>query len=605
MRGFAVFAPDHRSLEPPNFAGGHPFDAFGIGAGGVGGLEAFADDRDVLEVVPERGRVRRAAAIRDHRGKAQPRRQNDVAPHVRRKGTVQDAALGEQADVFKEIRHGSRLFVLRGQRYRDEVRADGGIGVERRELPIHVRDRRTKLFRLERFANLVERGYLIGAAHMAQLDQRGDRRRRDDQQRQERGESAQPFGSHARGVPATGAPHLARPGRTSRQNRGTMNRKAELSLRFVLIMGVVNLFADMTYEGARGEVGPFLGHFGASGAIVGVVVGGSELAGYGIRYFSGKVADRTGRYWIDAWAGYALNLLCVPALAFAGGWGAAAALVIGERLGRGVRKPVISAVLARAGAEIGGGRAFGINQLLDQIGATAGPLIVAYAVARGGFSHGFAVLIVPAILAFLFLALATDAGKTLTPDNHAAESPSLRDRQSFRRYAAGGAFLAAGYVDFALIAFRFQRDHVVGTAAISIWFAVAMAVGALAAPILGRLYDRYGNGIVAAGIVAGTLASPLAFLGTGATAEAGAALWGLGMAVQDALLLALIASVIAKRRGATTFGLYDLIFGIAWFAGSTLCGVLLDRSVIALVSFSVAAQLAAVPFFLYRPRTAA
>jgi hypothetical protein len=74
-------------------------------------------------------------------------------------------------------------------------------------------------------------------------------------------------------------------------------------LRFVAIMGIVNLFADMTYEGARGVVGAFLGHLGASGAIIGAAAGGGELAGYAIRSVSGAIADRTGRYWLNASAG--------------------------------------------------------------------------------------------------------------------------------------------------------------------------------------------------------------------------------------------------------------------------------------------------------------
>ncbi len=160
---------------------------------------------------------------------------------------------------------------------------------------------------------------------------------------------------------------------------------SKIALRFVIVMGVVNLFADMTYEGARGVAGAFLGHLGASGAAVGVIAGAGELAGYLIRSVSGAIADRTGRYWINAWVGYAINMLCVPALALAGSWPAAAGLLIGERVGRGIRKPVIAATLSEAGRHIGGGRAFGINEALDQIGATAGPLIVAVAVARGGY----------------------------------------------------------------------------------------------------------------------------------------------------------------------------------------------------------------------------
>jgi MFS family permease len=369
------------------------------------------------------------------------------------------------------------------------------------------------------------------------------------------------------------------------------------ALRFVVIMGIVNLFADMTYEGARGVAGAFLGQLGASGATVGAVAGGGELAGYLIRSLSGAVADRTGAYWIDAWVGYAINMLCVPALALTGSWPAAAGLMIGERVGRGVRKPVIAAALSEAGGHLGSGRAFGVNAALDQIGATVGPLIVAFAVARGGYATGFGVLIVPALATLAVLGLATVAGKEFAPRTDGEDGVVVRDWAALRRYAIGGALLAAGYVDFALIAFRFARDHVMSVPMISVAFAVAMAVGALASPLLGRLFDRIGKPVIAIALAMTSAATPLAFLGHGIAAQAGAALWGVGIAVQDALLLALVSTVIARKR-ATAFGLYDLVFGVAWFAGSVVCGLLLDRSILALVIFSVVLQLCAIPFFI-------
>jgi MFS family permease len=377
------------------------------------------------------------------------------------------------------------------------------------------------------------------------------------------------------------------------------------ALRFVVLVGIVNLFADFTYEGGRGIVGAFLGHLGASGAVVGAVAGGGELAGYAIRSVAGVIADRTGLYWLDVWVGYAVNMLCVPALALVGNWPAAAGLVIGERIGRGVRKPVMAAVLSNAGESLGSGRVFGLNEILDQTGATLGPLVVAFAFARGGFHLAFGILIVPAVITLAFLAIATPAGRRFTPSGEFESESPVRNWPAFRRYAIGGALVAAGYVDFALIAFRFQRDHVIGVAAISIWFAVAMAVGGIAAPILGRLFDRFGQSIIAVALVLTSAATPLAFLGRGVAAQAGVALWGVGIAVQDALLLALVASVLARRRRATSFGLYDLVFGIAWFFGSAIAGILLDRSVAGPVLFSVLLQLCAIPFFVYRGRAGA
>jgi hypothetical protein len=99
---------------------------------------------------------------------------------------------------------------------------------------------------------------------------------------------------------------------------------------FVLIIGIVNLFADLTYEGARGIVGPFLGSLGASAAIVGFVAGFGELMGYGLRSVSGYFADKTHKYWLVTFTGYAINMLAVPALALAGQWPLAAGLVVAE-----------------------------------------------------------------------------------------------------------------------------------------------------------------------------------------------------------------------------------------------------------------------------------
>ena len=76
---------------------------------------------------------------------------------------------------------------------------------------------------------------------------------------------------------------------------------------FVLIIGTVNFFADLTYEGARGIVGPFLGSLGASAAIVGFVAGFGELVGYALRSVSGYFADKTQKYWFVTFTGYAIN----------------------------------------------------------------------------------------------------------------------------------------------------------------------------------------------------------------------------------------------------------------------------------------------------------
>src|SRR5438552_18425855 len=95
---------------------------------------------------------------------------------------------------------------------------------------------------------------------------------------------------------------------------------SSVALRFVLIIGIANLFADMTYEGARSVTGPFLGTLGASAAVVGFTAGFGELLGFALRSVSGVISDKTGKYWIVTIVGYIVNMLAVPALAFYGYW---------------------------------------------------------------------------------------------------------------------------------------------------------------------------------------------------------------------------------------------------------------------------------------------
>ncbi len=175
-------------------------------------------------------------------------------------------------------------------------------------------------------------------------------------------------------------------------------------LNFVILLGVVSLFADMTYEGARSAVGPFLGMLGASAFAIGVVSGGGELVGYALRLWSGRLADRTRRHWAITFAGYALNLLAVPPLALAGDWQVAAALVILERTGKALRTSARDAMLSCATKSTGRGWGFGLHEALDRIGATVGPLVLTVVIAQNAdYRRGFLALVVPAVAALATL----------------------------------------------------------------------------------------------------------------------------------------------------------------------------------------------------------
>lgn len=376
------------------------------------------------------------------------------------------------------------------------------------------------------------------------------------------------------------------------------NRSA---LHFVVTIGIVNLFADLTYEGARGIVGPFLGSLGASAAIVGFVAGFGELMGYGLRSASGYFADKSHRHWAFAFLGYAVNMLAVPALALAGQWPPAAGLVVAERVGRGIRKPTVEAMLSYAGKSIGAGWVFGLNEALDQAGATIGPLLVALVLyLGGGYRAGFGVLLVPALLCLAILV----AARLLHPRPHKLEQgtghalATTKLTRAYWIYLTAGGLIAAGFADFALIGFHFQKANTVPGNLIPVFYAVAMASSALASIPLGRIFDRFGPNISLFAFIISAAAAPLVFLGTSVSAFIGMILLGIGISAQGSLFQAMLTGVIPPNKRSTAFGLFDTGYGIAWFLGSATMGLLYDKSILAVALLSVILQLAAIPILI-------
>ena len=376
-------------------------------------------------------------------------------------------------------------------------------------------------------------------------------------------------------------------------------KAARRALTFVVLIGVVSLFADMTYEGSRSIWGPFLGTLGASGAIVGLVAGGGELLGYVLRLFTGALADKTGRYWTITIVGYAISLLAVPALALAGNWPVAASLVILERSGKALRTPARDAMLSYAAKDMGGaGWAFGLHEALDSIGAVLGPLIAALVLfLHGGYRHAFAWLLLPALGALVTLAIARmkfPQPQELDPHPvpQVSDAHALRDLKIF---LVATALIAAGYSDFALIAFHLAKDHIVPNDVVPILYAVASLAGGATALVLGKLFDRQGLSVLLWATLAPALYAPLVFLGGQWAALAGMVLWGIGFGAHDSLFRAAVAQRIPREKRATAMGVFNAIYGVAWCAGSALLGVLYDWNPLYTVIAALVLQLAACP----------
>ena len=386
--------------------------------------------------------------------------------------------------------------------------------------------------------------------------------------------------------------------------------------RTVVGFGVVSLAADMVYEGARSVTGPLLASLGASAVLVGLVSGAGEATALLMRVVFGSWADRSGRYWRLTFVGYGLTAVCVPALAitpFLAGAGLALAcvLILGERLGKAVRSPAKTALLAHAAAAVGLGRGFGVHQALDQVGAVAGPLLVAaVAAAAGTIWPAMAVLIIPGAVAMLMLVRIwrsmgnpriTDEGSA--PSQSAAANPEPRESlfarlhgrlpRVFWLFAAASAATSAGLVTFAVIAYHLTQDHVVSVAAVPVIYAAAMGAEALAALASGWLFDRNRGGALLGLPLLVSAVPMLAFASSPLVAIAGALIWGAAGGVLDSTVKALVADLVPASKRATAYGVFAAVQGAAAVAGGVMAGALYERSLPILIAAVVATQIIA------------
>lgn len=378
------------------------------------------------------------------------------------------------------------------------------------------------------------------------------------------------------------------------------------ALRFVVWFGVVSAVSDFVYEGARSIIGPFLGHLGASAAIVGLVTGIGEATALVFRLFTGRLADRTGRPWPQTIIGYGLTMVCVPLIAVSGGLSSAALLYNGERFGKAVRTPARDIMLAHASAAVGRGKAFGLHEALDSAGGLLGPLMIAAVLALGGsYRLSFALMAAPGVVALVVLArlrAAVPDPLDYDPDASVAESKQLRlDTHLPPRFWLYSAFSAAtmlGFSTWAVLAFHLTKQHIVHASIVPILYAVAMGTAGVAAVTFGRVYDAVGmRGLIVVPF-AGAVVPWLSFSHSVVAVIAGAVLWGGAVGVHESTMRAAVTDLVPRARRGAGFGTYTAIYGLAWLAGAAGIGALYSHGRAAIGLAVAVVQLVALGLFL-------
>lgn len=402
-----------------------------------------------------------------------------------------------------------------------------------------------------------------------------------------------------------------------------MKRKSQISqaMLFIVLFGIVSLFSDMTHEGASSIRGAYLALLGASAGTIGFISGLGEMIGYSMRLLFGKLTDRTKKYWPMVILGYVLDIIAVPALALVGehGWIAACLLLVIQRMGKAIKKPAKDTVMSFAASQEGAGKSFGIQEVLDQIGAFMGPVLL-YLVAlfrQEGtafqiYSKCFAVLAIPGAITLILL-LVTRA-KFPNPEMFEPEPKEyvpFKMKKEFILYIAGTSLFAFGFIDYSLVIMHVSRNFadfasglgevsfLISDTTLPLLYAGAMLVDAVAALFFGILYDKKGIGAL---IWSTVISAPFAvFIFAGHSIWMlllGIAMWGVGMGAQESILKAAVTGMVPKRSRATGYGVFECSFGIFWFLGSWILGSLYDLNMTAMIILSISAQLAAIPLYI-------
>lgn len=366
-------------------------------------------------------------------------------------------------------------------------------------------------------------------------------------------------------------------------------------MSLIFFLGIVSLFADITYEGARSIIGQYLFVLGSSSLFVGFIAGFGEFIGYFLRILFGYLADKTKNYWSFMIIGYSLNAFSVPLLAFTNNYLIAGILVLLERLGKAIRTPSRDTIISFIGAKYGSGISFGIHEFLDQIGALSGPLLVflILSLSKNNYKLSFLILIIPAILCLIFLFWTKIKFSNISEiEIRGKRYESFKSSKKFWIYTIAIGFVSFGFIDFALISYHYKKINLFEPNIIAILYSIAMITDAISSIILGKLFDKFGIKVLLISILLTSFSSPLLFLfNEKMIIFLAIILWGIGIGSQESIMRAYISNIIKKEERATAFGIFNSIYGFSWFIGSLMIGYLYSLSLTYMVILSFSFQI--------------
>ena len=385
-----------------------------------------------------------------------------------------------------------------------------------------------------------------------------------------------------------------------------VNPDRRKAFQLIILFGVVSLLGDIVYEGARSVNGPYLKILGANAALVGIIAGIAEFLGYAIRLVSGYFSDKTRAYWLFTILGYG-TLASVPLLSLAGVWQVASIFIVMERLGKALRSPAKDTILSQATKQVGTGFGFGLHEAMDQIGAITGPLFFTglfLALGKGqrglpDYQTGYRLLWIPYVLVMLSVFVAylrvPNPEKLEKPVSKIPETNKLS--RVFWAYAAFSFVTTIGFANFAVLGYHFKTQHILTDAQIPLFYAIAMGIDAVVALIIGKIYDKIGL-VSLMTIPLFTLLTPLfAFSKNFTFVVVGVVFWGIVMGTHETIMKAAIADLTPLKKRGTGYGIFNTAYGLAFLIGSSVMGILYEKSITHVIAFSVIVEILAIPLF--------
>ncbi|WP_185836131.1 MFS transporter [Candidatus Korarchaeum cryptofilum] len=361
----------------------------------------------------------------------------------------------------------------------------------------------------------------------------------------------------------------------------------------IILFGVVSFLGDVIYEGARGIIPSYLAYLGASAFLVGLISGVTEFIGISFRFISGFLVDLSKSYWTFYILGYAL-IVSIPLLGLSNSLQIAVILILIERIAKGIRAPARDSLISFVSRGMGPGKAFGIHEALDQIGAVTGPLIMGLILL---YSNNYSLAFLGSLIPYLFLITSVlyiyRRYSWASPSEGGGGKLSLKYERSFWMYNIAVFLNMISLIHVSLIVLSSSLTFNPGMAALL--YMLIQLVDTASALVAGFMFDRYGRAFLYIPFALSIAPSCLTLLGGGSNIVLAAITFGIILGMQESIYRAAISTLVPENQRGSAYGIFNAVYGVGNLISAPIFGYLIQSKMISLgIYYTIIGQLLAI-----------